>query len=247
LAPKTALKQAGKKSGTVCVLASGGADSSILLVAMTERYARVIPVYVRNGLVWEKAELYWLRRFLKAVARPAIGPLQVLDLPMRDVYGAHWSMTGTGVPDEASGWEEVYLPGRNLILLSKAAVYCGLNDIDAIALGPLKTNRFADSSPDFFSGFQQSVERAMSRRIEILTPFSHLSKREVMERGRPLPLQLTFSCLKPPGNMHCGACNKCAERMAAFADAGLIDRTRYQRPGRVKKKSASLQAGWSAG
>jgi 7-cyano-7-deazaguanine synthase len=180
LAPKTVLKQAGKKSGAVCVLASGG--------AMTERYDRVIPVYVRNGLVWEKAELHWLRRFLRAAAHPSIGALQVLDLPMKDVYGTHWSMTGTAVPDEASGWEEVYLPGRNLILLSKAAVYCGLNDIGAIALGPLKTNRFADSSPEFFEEFRKSVERAMGRHFEILAPFAHLSKREVMEQGRRLPL-----------------------------------------------------------
>jgi 7-cyano-7-deazaguanine synthase len=247
LAQNRVLKQTEKNPGAVCVLTSGGADSSILLVAMTERYARVIPVYVRNGLVWEKAELYWLRRFLKAVDHPAIGPLQVLDLPMKDVYGAHWSMTGTAVPDDASGWEEVYLPGRNLILLAKTAVFCGLNDINAIALGPLKTNLFADSSPEFFSGFGQSVERAIGRRIEILTPFSHLSKQDVMERGRQLPLDLTFSCLSPQGKMHCGACNKCAERMAAFADAGRMDRTRYQNPDRIKKKSESLQAGWPAG
>ena len=219
------------------MLASGGADSSVLLVAMTEQYPKVIPVYVRNGLVWEKAEMYWLRRFLKAVARPAIGPLQVLNLPMQDVYGAHWSMTGTAVPDEASGWEEVYLPGRNLILLSKAAVYCGMNDLEAIALGPLKTNRFTDSSPEFFSDFQRLVERAMNRRFEILAPFSHLSKQDVMEQGRHLPLDLTFSCLKPQGKMHCGACNKCAERIEAFADARLKDRTRYQDSDRVKKKT----------
>jgi 7-cyano-7-deazaguanine synthase len=166
---------------------------------------------------------------------------------MKDVYGAHWSMTGTAVPGYTSGWEEVYLPGRNLILLSKAAVYCGMNDIDAIALGPLKTNLFADSSPEFFSGLQRLVERVMNRRFEILTPFSHLSKREVMEQGRQLPLELTFSCLNPQGRKHCGACNKCAERMAAFVDAGLIDKTRYQHSGRVKKETASLQAGSSAG
>lgn len=225
MALKTAQKQAGKNS--VCVLASGGADSSVLLVALTERYARVIPVYVRNGLVWEKAELYWLRRFLKAVDRPAIGPLQVLDLPMKDVYGAHWSMTGTAVPDDASEWEEVYLPGRNLILLSKAAVYCGMSEIDTIALGPLKTNLFADSSPEFFAGFERLVERAFGRRFEIITPLSNQTKPEVIARGRELPLELTFSCLKPRGMGHCGACNKCAERIAAFSAAGLKDRTRY--------------------
>jgi 7-cyano-7-deazaguanine synthase len=184
---------------------------------------------------------------LKAVNRPEIGPLRVLDLPMRDVYGAHWSMTGEAVPDLASGWEQVYLPGRNLILLAKTAVYCGLNDIQAIALGPLKTNLFADSSPEFFSGFQQLAQRALNRRIEILTPFSQLSKKEVMELGRRVPLDLTFSCLNPRGKTHCGACNKCAERMAAFTEAGLVDKTRYQRHNRVKKKSSSLQAARPAG
>jgi 7-cyano-7-deazaguanine synthase len=247
LTRKADSNQRGKKPGPICVLASGGSDSSIMLVDLAERYAKVIPLYIRNGLVWEEAELYWLRRFLKAVNRPEIGPLQVLDLPMQDVYGAHWSMTGNSVPDHASGWEDVYLPGRNLILLAKTAVYCGLNGIDAIALGPLKTNLFADSSPEFFSGFQQLAQRALNRPLEILTPFSQLSKQEVMERGRRLPLELTFSCLNPCGKMHCGACNKCAERMAAFADAGLVDKTRYQRHDRVKKKSSSLQAARPAG
>ena len=248
MAPKKIPKQAEKNPGStrpldrrVGVLASGGSDSSILLVDLTERHAGVIPLYIRNGLVWEEAELYWLRRFLKAVARPAIGPLQILDLPMEDVYGAHWSMTGDAVPDLASGWQEVYLPGRNLILLSKAVVYCGLNDLDAIALGPLKTNLFADSSPEFFSGFQQLVRRALNRPLEILTPFSRLSKQEVMERGRRLPLELTFSCLSPHGMMHCGACNKCAERMAAFSDARLRDRTRYRVRDPIKKKGANPQ------
>ncbi|MBI3596052.1 MAG: 7-cyano-7-deazaguanine synthase [Nitrospirae bacterium] len=247
MARKADSKQREKKPGTVCVLASGGSDSSIMLVDLSERYAKVIPLYIRNGLVWEEAELYWLRRFLKTVNRPEIRPLKILDLPMQDVYGAHWSMTGDAVPDHASGWEEVYLPGRNLILLAKTAVYCGLNDIDAIALGPLKTNLFADSSPEFFSGFEQLAQRALNRRLEILTPFSHLSKQEVMERGRRLPLDLTFSCLNPQGKRHCGACNKCAERKAAFANAGLVDRTRYQNSGRVKKKTASLQVRSSAG
>jgi len=247
LTPKKIENQTDKKAGAIGVLASGGSDSSILIVDLARRYWQVVPIYVRNGLVWESAELYWLRRFLKAVKQPSIAPLHVLDLPMRDVYGKHWSMTGTAVPDFASEWEEVYLPGRNLILLAKTAVYSSLNGITAVALGPLKTNLFADSSPEFFAGFQRLVEMAMNRRFEILTPFSHLTKREVMERGHSLPLELTFSCLKPQGKMHCGACNKCAERMAAFSDARLKDRTRYRASARSKRRTATLPAGWPAG
>ena len=179
----------------VAVLCSGGLDSAVLLVEAARAAGAAVPVFVRAGHVWEAAERAALTRFLDAVAEPRIAAIHDLALPMDDVYGAHWSMTGDTVPDRASGWAEVYLPGRNLILLAKTAVYCGLNNINAIALGPLKTNLFADSSAEFFSGFKQLAQRALNRPIEILTPFSQLTKQEVMERGRRLPLELTFSCL----------------------------------------------------
>jgi 7-cyano-7-deazaguanine synthase len=54
-----------------------------------------------------------------------------------------------------------------------------------------------------------------------------MTKRQVMELGRDLPLELTFSCISPVDSLHCGRCNKCAERQAAFRDAGLPDGTRY--------------------
>jgi 7-cyano-7-deazaguanine synthase len=45
--------------------------------------------------------------------------------------------------------------------------------------------------------------------------------------GDGLPLELTFSCLRPVGGLHCGRCNKCAERRRGFAEAGLPDPTQY--------------------
>ena len=37
-----------------------------------------------------------------------------------------------------------------------------------------------------------------------------------MELGRDMPLELTFSCIDPRDGLHCGRCNKCAERQEAF-------------------------------
>jgi 7-cyano-7-deazaguanine synthase len=48
-----------------------------------------------------------------------------------------------------------------------------------------------------------------------------------MELGRGMPLDLTFSCIRPADDLHCGECNKCAERQAAFHAAGMRDKTRY--------------------
>jgi 7-cyano-7-deazaguanine synthase len=50
-----------------------------------------------------------------------------------------------------------------------------------------------------------------------------------MRLGRDLPLELTFSCIRPVRDQHCGDCNKCAERQLAFRNAGLADRTPYAR------------------
>lgn len=223
-------RHSSKNTDAVCVLASGGADSSILIGTLAETHSPVVPVFIRNGLLWEEAEGYWLNRFLGALNHPSVLPVVFLELPMKDVYGDHWSMTGRAVPDQASDWEEVYLPGRNLILLSKAAVYCALHRIGTIALGPLKTNRFQDSSPEFFSEFRASAERALDAPINVIAPFSQWTKAEVLVRGRKFPLELTFSCLNPHGREHCGACNKCAERMLGFQEAGFADPTSYRNP-----------------
>ena len=207
---------------------------------MTKTYSRVVPLFIRNGLFWEKAELYWLEQFLEAISDSKLESLKTLDLPMEDVYQLHWSLTGRDIPDHNSEWSEVYLPGRNLILLSKTVVFCALNQIRSIALGPLKTNLFSDSSASFFSGLEKVAEEALSTPLEILRPFSDKDKTEVLKLGAELPLELTFSCISPQRNLHCGACNKCAERIEAFAEAGISDKTIYFDRDTVEKKASTL-------
>ena len=97
----------------------------------------------------------------------------------------------------------------------------------AVALATLGSNPFPDATPAFFDGYQDVVNRAIRGSVRILRPYAGLSKAEVMHRGRGLPLELTFSCIRPEAGRHCGACNKCEERRVAFAEAGLEDRTDY--------------------
>jgi 7-cyano-7-deazaguanine synthase len=58
----------------------------------------------------------------------------------------------------------------------------------------------------------RAIGAALDREVGVVAPYASLSKAEVMRRVPGLPLELTFSCLKPRGLRHCGACNKCAER-----------------------------------
>jgi 7-cyano-7-deazaguanine synthase len=212
----------------VCVLMSGGLDSCVL-AWLVSKYARGIhPVYIRTGLLWEAAECHWLERFFSALASPKIQPACILDLPVSDVYRQHWSLTGQAIPDHRSADGEVYLPGRNLLLLSKATLFCAMNQIPSLAVGTLKGNPFPDATHEFFCQFAAVASLALSFPLKVHTPFSDLSKVEVIELGGDLPLHLSFSCIDPVGLEHCGCCNKCAERRRSFQAAGMSDQTQYR-------------------
>lgn len=224
------MRKSGKKEGgqgSALALVSGGTDSAVLLWDLSTRFDRVIPFYVQCGFKWEKAELYWLRRYLRKISRRSIAPLKIAALPLRDVYPAHWSLSGKKVPGFDTEDAAVYLPGRNILLLSKAAVYAALQGIEIIASGVLKGNPFPDSAPVFFRTLEVAYSEGLQAPLTLITPYNQLSKKEVLERGRGLPLELTFSCIAPKGRLHCGRCNKCAERIRAFRSSGFSDPTRY--------------------
>ena len=211
----------------IAVLASGGADSAVLVADLLRRGRAVHPIHVRFGLAWEDAEEAHLRRFLGTLTDPAPQPLLVVDVPIGPVYGSHWSVSGQDVPDDETPDDAVYLPGRNLLLLALPSVWCQLNGVHQIALGTLKGNPFPDATDAFFTEFSRLVERGMDHVLEVLTPFSDLGKADVLELGRGLALEHTFSCIDPHDGRHCGRCNKCAERRHAFASCSIDDRTDY--------------------
>lgn len=214
-------------NATTGLLLSGGLDSAILLNQLLARGSRVVPFYVRTGCVWQGRELAAVEQFLAAVAQPELLDLVTLDMPLDDLYGEHWSVTGAGVPDQESTDEAVFLPGRNPLLLIKPALWCAMHDVKRLALATLASNPFDDATPDFFAQYERMLKVAVGASIEIERPFENLAKKRVIELGRHLPLELTFSCLSPVGSIHCGCCNKCAERQRAFASAGIMDKTRY--------------------
>ena len=213
----------------LAVLVSGGLDSAILLGEAVRVYPAVHPLYVRTGAAWEEIERGYLHRFLTAVRAPSLRPLVTLDLPVSDLYGAHWSLSGDGVPDADTPDEAVYLPGRNVILLSKALIWCHLNGVPEVATAPLGSNPFPDATDEFYEGFADVVSRAVSGRVRVLRPYATLGlhKLDVLKRGVGMPLEHTFSCIHPVDSLHCGGCNKCAERRQGFTAAALPDPTHY--------------------
>lgn len=212
---------------TIGVLASGGLDSSILIGHLLRGGRRVQPFYIRTGLVWQSEELPALERFLAAIAIDSLARIVVLDLPLADLYDGHWSLTGRDTPNAESPDEAVYLPGRNALLIVKAAVWCQLHDIGELAMAPLGTSPFDDASNAFLRDYEAAINRGGQKQLRLSRPFGQMNKRQVMALGREMPLELTFSCISPRRGLHCGRCNKCAERQAAFRNAEMIDKTSY--------------------
>ena len=211
----------------VAALASGGLDSAVMLARLAESFQEVHPVYVSCGLVWESAEKEFLHRFVSELANPRIREIQTLTLATADLYGDQWFTSGEGIPgyhDPDENWE---IPGRNIILLTKAAVWARLNGISRIGIGSLLSNPFPDATDEFFTSAETTLSLGLSQSIEILRPFAEMTKAEIISLGSHLPLESTLSCAHPVEGKQCGACGKCRERIEAFAEAGVSDPTRY--------------------
>ena len=210
------------------VLLSAGLDSAVL-AASEAQTSHVHPIYISAGLAWEGEELAALDRLLATEAYRGMEAAAKLTFTVRDLYSPnHWALRGEP-PGFDTPDEDVYLTGRNIILLSKAGIYCAQRRIGRLVIGPLAGNPFPDATPEFFSTMARALSLGLAHELVIDAPFAGLDKSAVIRRGVALrvPLELTLSCMNPKHGLHCGQCSKCRERRDAFHDANVEDPTLY--------------------
>jgi 7-cyano-7-deazaguanine synthase len=227
----------------VAVLLGGGVESTTLVRRFLAAGRRVVPVHVHCGLIWDDCESGYVRRFCAASASPSLDQLIEIRLPLDDFLKGHWAVTGTGVPRAKAPSAELEIPLRNLTLLafalhritqlptpraSRAAnnKARGLHRF-ALALGTTADNSYSDGSRDYFDKCEGILRLEAGRPVHILTPLIGMTKADVIRSSDRATLDLSFSCVDPQFDLHCGRCIKCGRRKEAFRQAGVSDPTRY--------------------
>ena len=170
-----------------------------------------------------------LGRLLSTRPFTDVGPVARLAVDMHDVYPpSHWAIRGEP-PAYDTPDSDVYLVGRNAVLLAKAGVYCAHHGLRRLVLGTLAGNPFPDASPAFFTAMAQALSLGLAHPIAIEAPLAGSRKSDVIRLGLNLGvrLDLTMSCMRPQGNRHCGLCSKCRERRDAFSETGATDPATY--------------------
>ena len=213
--------------GKVAVLVSGGLDSCVLM-ADRAKDSVVYPIYLQEGLKWEKSELNALKRFIKKIDNPNIKPLTIIQMPIAPFYLNHWSLTDEKVPGRDEPDSEVFLPGRNIILIGLAAVWCSTHDVNEVSIGSLDENPFPDATDAFFDEFGKILSKGLAYSVEVSAPYRGTKKFELIKKFCSLPLDLTLTCMEPQDLNHCGICNKCRERQDGFNMANIEDLTKYR-------------------
>jgi 7-cyano-7-deazaguanine synthase len=177
----------------------------------------------------------------RAVAR-ALGIERHLELEidLRAIGGS--SLTSNApVPHDrnlgAAGIPSTYVPARNTIFLSLAlgwAEVIGAQDL-VIGVNALDYSGYPDCRPEFIAAFENlaglaTKAGATGGAFTIHAPLQFMGKADIAREAARLELDagLSWSCYDPQADgSACGLCDSCRLRRGGFAQAGLVDPTRY--------------------
>jgi len=191
----------------IVALASGGVDSSVMMLLLKKQNHGIFPLFIDYGQLSREKE--WIA--CQSICRH-------LDLePHRiDISGFGQSIK-SGITDSTLDIEEkAFLPTRNLLFLTLAAAYGHTKSVNVIAIGLLSNPIFPDQTKEFIRNARRAISLSLGAEIEILAPAISLNKLDTLGLARKygLPLDLTYSCHS--GNSEpCGRCISCKERISA--------------------------------
>jgi len=230
----TAGHQTGQGKRAV-VLVSGGLDSTTCLaIARSQGYA----IYALSFDYGQRASSE-LQAAREVAASMSAVQHHVIPLGIGALGGSALTDSSLNVPEqESEGIPVTYVPARNTVFLSYALALAEVVDAQAIFIGvnARDYSGYPDCRPEFIEAFTAMANLATKsalegRPIAIETPLIMLSKAEIVQRGTALGVDYsrTVSCYQADGEGRaCGLCDACRFRRKGFAEASLVDPTRYR-------------------
>jgi 7-cyano-7-deazaguanine synthase len=212
------------------VLLSGGLDSTALLFYLLGKGHELRALGVNYGQR-HKRELTMARE----IASMAKVPYEIADLQPITRLLSNSALTNMNieVPEGHYADENMKItvvPNRNMLMLSVAIAWAISEEFDAVAYAAHAGDHaiYPDCREDFIEALARAAALASWHPIQILRPFVHKTKAEIVKIGNQnhAPLDLTWSCYQG-GSSHCGRCGTCVERREAFGMAGIPDPTAY--------------------
>ena len=224
------------------VLVSGGMDSAVVLAIAREAGFDVHALSVRYGQR-HTSELDAADRVAQSLGAIAHKTVHV---DLRSIGGSALT-DDIAVPTDDDGHEigqgipSTYVPARNTIMLSVALgwaevlgssdLFCGVNAVDY--------SGYPDCRPEFVAGFEALANLATKAGVEgsrfrVHAPLMRMSKADIVREGLRLGVDFaqTVSCYQADADGRaCGHCDACRLRAQGFAEAGIIDPTRYASAG----------------
>lgn len=218
------------------MLLSGGLDSMVSGALAQEQgydiYALTIDYGQRHRIELDSAR--------KVAAMLGCRRHVVLPLDLRQFGGSALTddiavPTG-GLVDEIP---VTYVPARNIVFLSLTLAWAealGVRDI-FIGVNALDYSGYPDCRPAFIAAFTEMARVGTKAGAEgspfrIHAPLQHMTKADIARECARLGLDsgLSWSCYAPTvDGKACGLCDSCRLRQKGFSEAGIKDRTPYDR------------------
>lgn len=258
------------KTDKAVVLLSGGIDSAVALaVAIKDGCEEIFPISIQYGQKHQARELesalsvvsyYNQKSTEQAETGDISNGIAVVHLLKQYLAADLFEGSTSALMDpnvdqlklpyaelsKLEGPAQTVVPFRNANLISIATTYAILNDANLVYVGvhASDASRYAypDCTPEFIGAMANAVSVGSYYEVRLRAPLQYLTKAEVVDLGRTLhvPLSLTYSCYAG-GELHCGTCPTCIERIEAFQQNQWEDFADYeisitwpQRPDRLQ-------------
>ncbi|ACV24015.1 7-cyano-7-deazaguanine synthase QueC [Methanocaldococcus fervens] len=223
---------------------SGGLDSTVSTLIAKNLGYEITAITFNYGQKAVKREINASKKICEILDINHI----VVDLPFIKQFKKSSLITENEIPslkiedlDSEKAHETmktVWVPARNLIMLSIASGFAEALDAEKVFIGINKEEglTFPDNTIEFVDALNKALEYGTLNKVKIEAPLYDKTKEEIVKIGREIEkklglevLKYSYSCYKDNGEdfLHCGECESCMRRKRAFLMAGVEDKTRY--------------------